>query len=165
MLPGVGKDQEKQNPQRGAELFHLAIALRVFHLDQARIVDRFGEVDFRRTGPKRPPTRRHRVAPTAAAAIMPPPRTCSRPVIGICMAKISCSSCSSAIFCSPPFLGPFHRDGPVLNQRSRVHSRTLNMDSYHGTRPLSRPSGPHFASSPQRTVVLIRDSLLRLPPT
>src|ERR1039458_9570429 len=34
VLPGISKDQQEQASQRGTKLLHLAVAPRIFHLDQ-----------------------------------------------------------------------------------------------------------------------------------
>src|ERR1700680_3084836 len=51
MLPGIRKNQQEQAHQRRTKLLHFPVAPRIFHLHQPRVVDRFGEVDFRRTRP------------------------------------------------------------------------------------------------------------------
>src|ERR1039457_6706643 len=102
VLPGISKDQQEQASQRGTKWLHLAVAPRIFHLDQTRVVDRLGEVDLGCTCPKRTtPCLWIRTANCyrCCCHYAAPMKTRSPSVNGICMAKIACSSCCSAICC------------------------------------------------------------------
>src|ERR1700733_14336284 len=136
VLPGIGKDQQEQTSQRGAKLLHLAIAPRIFHFYQTRIVDRFGKVNLGCTCPKRSPLcHRNRTANCRRCCChyAAPMKMCSPSVAGICIAKIACSSCSMTIsqaFCST-------RSTIAIKSLIIVPvciSHYLKLDSYHGTR-------------------------------
>src|SRR5208282_4680967 len=47
MLERVSHDQQEQQAEGNAEIFHLALAARVFDLHQTRVIDGFAEINFR----------------------------------------------------------------------------------------------------------------------
>src|SRR5579864_2341813 len=102
VLPGVGEDEQEQAGKGRAELLHLAVTAGILHLDQAGVVDRLREIDFRCARPEwtAPRCRTHaanccyRCRHYAA-----PMKTWSPSVIGTCIAKIVYSSRSLAIRC------------------------------------------------------------------